>query len=142
LFIANIGEIRAFLDGRCFLRNGPLQSGYFLVASLVGLVAFVADGYLIYRQWSVPHMMGMCGLAGLIGIQIVYQWWRALRYYAMIRKLYSLRTQTEAQDGTPLDAALRIATGGLTDILFYSYGMLIVSLAIIGLILRHLEPVR
>ena len=50
----------------------------------------------------------------------------------------SMKQQEEAEDGTPVDAALRIAAGGLTDLLFYSYGMLIVALAIVWLLLKHL----
>jgi len=49
-----------------------------------------------------------------------------------------MKQQEEAEDGTPVDAALRIAAGGLTDLLFYSYGMLIVALAIVWLLLKHL----
>ena len=142
LFNPIVGEVRAYLDGRSFLTSHPSRSGYFLVASLLGLSALITDGYLIYQQWSVPNMMGMCGLEGLIGIQIVYQWWRTLRYYAMIRRLYSMKSQKEGEEGTPLDAALRISAGGLTDFLFYSYAMIIVALAVIELILKHIEAAK
>ena len=101
--------------------------------------ALLGDAYLVYRCWPMRNGLAVLGLAGLIAIQIIYQWWRIWRYYAVIRKLYSRKRLAEAEDGTALDAALRIAAGGLIDILFYSYGMVIVALAIIGLLLMRLQ---
>jgi len=53
-----------------------------------------------------------------------------------------MKSQKEGEEGTPLDAALRISAGGLTDFLFYSYAMIIVALAVIELILKHIEAAK
>ena len=139
MFIEGVGEVRSFLDGRSFLEGAPFRSGYFVITSVVGMGALLGDAYLVYRCWPMRNGLAVLGLAGLIAIQIIYQWWRIWRYYAVIRKLYSRKRLAEAEDGTALDAALRIAAGGLIDILFYSYGMVIVALAIIGLLLMRLQ---
>ena len=142
MFVSGLGELRNFLDGRKFLSTTPFRSGYFMVISVSGLLALVANSYVAYRLWLTISTQAGLLLGILVGIQIVYQWWRALRYYNVIRRLYSMRTGSDAAEGSPLDAALRIAIGGLTDILFYSYGTLLVTPIVIGALLRHLERVR
>jgi hypothetical protein len=142
MFVNGLGELRNFLDGRKFLSARPFRSGYFVVISITGLLAFVANSYVAYKLWLTISQHAGLLLGILVGLQIVYQWWRALRYYDVIRRLYSMRLKEEAIDGSPLDAALRIALGGLTDILFYCYGTLLVISIVIGALLKHLERVR
>jgi len=137
-----MNDLRTFVDGRCFLTGSPFRSMHFVVASTLGLVAFVVDVCVIYRHRETLNIYVAVVLGILIGVQIIYQWWRALRYYSKIRKLYAMRSEEEARAGTPLDIALRIAAGGITDILFYCYGMTLVALILIGVLLTRLEAVK
>jgi hypothetical protein len=133
---------RSFIDGRKFLSGFPLGSAYFVVVSLVGLAAVVADVYILSRHWHTLGSFGVIILAVLIGVQLIYQWSRTLRYYSRVRELYLRKSDEEAQDGSPLDLALRIAAGGLTDLLFYCYGMTLLALILVGALLTRLDGVR
>ena len=135
-------DFRTFLDGRRFMTDSPFRSGYFVVASVAGLGAVLTDAYLIVRHWQTLNEGVVITLGIVIGVQLIYQWWRTLRYYSQIRKLDATKAEGEAKEGTPLDGALRLATGGLTDILFYCYGMTLVALILIGVLLTHLDRVR
>lgn len=135
-------DIRGLVDGQAFLKGSPFHSGYFLIASAIGFISVTIDVYLIIRYWKTLNAYVAIVLGVLIGVQLAYQWWRALRYYSHIRDLYSRRSEDEAKEGTSLDAALRVAAGGLTDILFYCYGMNLVTLILIGAIFKHLEGVK
>lgn len=137
-----MNNLRNFVDGRIFLTGSPFRSVYFVVATVVGLVSAVIDVYLLVRHWQTLNAYIVNALGILIGVQLVYQWVRTLRYYSNIRKLYTVKSEVEAMEGTPLDVALRIATGGLTDMLFYCYGMTLVALITIGVLLTHLDGAR
>jgi len=63
-------------------------------------------------------------------------------YFSRIRKLYSMVSKENGIEDHPLEIALRLATRGLTDILFYCYGMLLVALVLIGVLLGHLERMK
>jgi len=142
MFVNGIGELRNFLDGRKLLSAKPFQSGYFVVTGMTGVAALLANSYVAYKLWlTISHQAALI-LGALVGLQIVYQWWRALRYYGVIRRLYAMKSDLEATENSPLDAAIRIAVGGLTDILFYCYGMLLVTSIVIGALVRHLERIR
>jgi hypothetical protein len=130
-------DFRGYIDGRSFLTGSTFRSGYFLSASIVGLCAVVIDVYILIHHWQALNKGAVVVLGGLIGVQLIYQWWRTLRYYSKVRELYSMRSE-DARDGTPLDVALRIAVGGLVDILFYCYGMTLMALIFIGVLLTHL----
>ena len=131
-------KIRGFIDGHIFFENSPFSSRYFRIASFVGLVSVVVDVYLIVEHWHALNIIVTVLLGAQIGVQLIYQWWRTWSYYSKIRKLYSMKSEEEAKEGSPLDLALRIAAGGLTDGLFYSYGMTLVALFIIGILLTRL----
>jgi hypothetical protein len=135
-------NLRNFVDGRIFLTDSPFRSAYFMVATVVGLVSAVIDVYLLFRHWQTLNVYIVLVLGILIGVQLVYQWVRTLRYYYNIRKLYTVKSEVEAKEGTPLDIALRIATGGLTDTLFYCYGMILVEVITIGVLLTRLDGMR
>jgi len=70
-----------------------------------------------------------------IGIQLIYQWFRALRCRAKIRELYS--KGSDADSG--LNVAVFVAARGMIDILFFSYGIALFALILIGLLLSRLE---
>jgi hypothetical protein len=133
-------DIGTFVDGRPFLIGSPFTSIFFCVASGLGLVSVGVLVYVVYHGSSVPGLSII--LIVLVGLQLVYQWWRALRYYSRVRELYSVKSEIETQDSSPLELALRIATGGLTDLLFYCYGISLTMLVIIGVLLKHIYLIK
>ena len=135
-------SLRTFIDGRRFLTDSPFRSGYFLTASLVGLGAVITAGFVTFRHWQKLNAGAIEIITIVIGLQLIYQWVRILRYYSKIRNLYAMKPEWEAKEGTPVDIALRIATGGLIEILFYCYGMTFVALFLIGAILTHFGRIK
>jgi hypothetical protein len=133
-----MGEIRTYMDGRRFLRDSPFRSWQFRSASMVGFVAVCADVYLIVRYWQRLSINAAECLVVLIGIQVVYQWWRTIRYYRKLRELYSLKPGAEAPAGSPVDLALRITAGALTEALFYFNGTALAALIFIGVLMSRL----
>jgi hypothetical protein len=121
-----------FIDGRRFLAESPFRSAYFLVATALGLSTVVLAIAILYRNRNSAHEQSLVLVVGLAFIQLIYQWWRILRYYSRIRSLYAERPENEAREGSPLDLALRTATGGLIDLLFYCYGIALLLLALIA----------
>jgi hypothetical protein len=142
MLVSPLDDIRSFLDGRRFLKDSPFRSGYFWVVSAMGLAAILVDAYILYRHWQSLNVFVAILLGVPIGAQLIYQWLRTLRYYSRVRELYLRKSDEEAQDGSPLDSALRIAAGGLTDLLFYCYGMTLVALILVGALLTRLDGVR
>jgi hypothetical protein len=53
-----------------------------------------------------------------------------------------MRPEGEAKEGTPLDLALRISAGGLTDLLYYFYGTILLALVLIEGLLTHCGKVK
>jgi hypothetical protein len=58
-----------------------------------------------------------------------------------MRELYSTISEEERK-GAASDLALRVAAGGIVDLLFYSYGMMLFALAIIGFLLTRIDGVK
>jgi hypothetical protein len=107
----------------------------------LGFGALVTDIVLLVRYHYLLDAIASVALGVLVGVQLLYQWWRTLRYCARIRTLYSMKSADEAKEGSPLDLAIRIATGGLTDLLFYCYGITLVMLVVVGVLLMRLNHV-
>jgi hypothetical protein len=133
---------RTFMDGRSFLIDSPFRSGRFWIVTALGLGAFATDILILILFRHLLSVYIIAGLAVLVGVQIVYQWWRILRYYARIRSLYSMKSADEAEEGSPLDLALRVAAGGLSDLLFYCFGMALIMLVVLGAFLAHIDRPR
>jgi hypothetical protein len=130
---------RSFVDGHSFIAGSPFRSAYFLAASIVGLALVVTDAYLVYRHWqTTPIGVGLT-LGILIGIQSLYQWWRILRYREKIRSLCSKGQDKDAAEANSIPESVRVATGGMIDALFFSYGITLVSLILIGFLLTRLD---
>lgn len=138
MLVKHTSEMGSVIDGRTSLVGSPFRSIFFCIATIVGFISVSLDAYLVYRYWKFLGANTTIVLAVLIGVQLIYQWLRIWRYNSRIRELYSMRSESEAQEGTPLDVALRISLGGLTDVLFYSYGMTLLALTIIGALLKRL----
>src|ERR1700678_2486162 len=120
------------VDGRHFLSGSPFRSGYFRAACVIGLCALVIDAFVLCRYWQTLNVYVALVLVVPIGLQLIYQWWRAMWYFSRIRNRYSMVSKENGIEDHPLEIALRFATRGLTDILFYCYGMLLVALVLIG----------
>jgi len=134
-----MSEIGNFLDGRGFLMGSPFRSVYFLITSVVGVGCIVVDVYLLYRYRQTLTISAALMLSTLIGLQLIYQWWRVLRYRAKILEAYSKGSEEEVKGGSPLDVALRVAAGGMIDLLFFSYGITLVALILVGFLLSRLD---
>lgn len=128
--------MQSFIDGRCFLTRSPFRSGYFVVITAMGVASIALVVYLLCDYWRDLNTFVAIILALPIGSQLLYQWLRALGYYSKIRDLYS-KKPTDGVLEAGSDEALRIAAGGITDVLFYSYGMILCSLATIAALLAH-----
>lgn len=125
----------SFIDGRRFLTGSPFRSPHFLVVTALGLGAILLDMLILYRSRHAAHRYSLVLAGALVAIQIIYQWWRTLRHYSRIRSLYTQKLTNEAAEGSPPDLALRAATGALADLLFYSYGIMLILLVLINLLM-------
>jgi len=74
-----------------------------------------------------------------IGAQLVYQWWRVLRYRAKVREIYSKSSNEDVKEGSAFDLATRISARGMIDLLFFSYGVTVFALVLIGALLSRLD---
>ncbi len=137
-----MSDISNFLGGRNVPARSPFRSASFLLASIVGLGSVVIDAYLIYRHWHTAPAYVAAILSTPIGAQLVYQWFRVLRDRAKLRELYSKGSVEEAEGGSPLDVAARVAARGMIDLLFFSYGIAIFALILIGALLSRLDGLK
>lgn len=127
------------IDGNNFMTSSPFRSGYFLFATALGLASAVVDIYLIYRHWHTAPGYVVPILAIPIGLQLLYQWWRILRYRSKIRILC---LTGQGDDKRALDIGTRIAVGGMIDLSFYSNGIAFFALILIGCLLTRLDGLR
>jgi hypothetical protein len=125
----------SFLEGRRLPAAWPFGLASFAVVSILGLCAIVIDVYLIYRYWQTAPENLILILSVSIGVQLAYQWWRVIRYRTKIRQIYP----KDSNSGSPLDLVVRVAAGGMIDVLFFSYGITIVALILIGFLLSKIS---
>ena len=133
-----MGEVGNYPDGRTLLTKSLIRSGLLVNASVpcLGAVAIVVYLVLIYHRLMTANFI--VALCGYIGLQAFYQWWRCVRILKRVRQLYASVPEDERIPGTQMDLALRIATGGMIDVLFLGSLMTICSLVLIWALLRHL----
>ena len=134
-----MSEVSKLIDGDDI---SPFRSVSFWAASVVGLGSVVIDIYLVYRHWHTAPMYVAFILSTPIGAQLIYQWFRVLRDCAKLRELRSKSSVEGTKDGSFLDAAERASVRGMVDQLFYSYGIAIFALILIGLLLSRLDGLR
>jgi hypothetical protein len=138
-----MSDIGNSLGGRSgFSERSPFRSPSFLIASIVGLGSVVIDAYLVYRHWYTAPAYVAAILSTPIGAQLIYQWFRVLRDQAKLRELYSKGSVEETKDGSLLDVAARVSARGMIDQLFFSYGIAIFALILIGLLLSRLDGLK
>jgi len=123
------------IAGRRFSKASPFRPFHFAAAAMLGAAVVVLDIYLICRYFNTapPYAALILGLP--IGIQLIYQWWRALRYRSKLRELYS----KDPAQGSSDDAVIQLAITGIVDMLFYSYGIALFALILVGALLSRLE---
>ena len=137
-----MNQIGNFPDGIVIIQNSPWHSMYFRVTSSLGAISVLLVAYLLNKHWQTLSQFSIIGLGIFVGAHLIYQWWRALRYHAKIRALCSTSSSENPDAGTPHDAALRIAVGGIDEILFYSFGMTLICLVLIGGFLTRLDGIH
>jgi hypothetical protein len=76
-------------------------------------------------------------LFGLVGWGLVNTWWRALRYIGRVRDLYREGSVTEVEQGSPLDIAVGVAAGAISDILFFGSGATVLSMGFVVKLLNR-----
>ncbi len=127
------------IDGSRFISGSAFRSPRFLVLTALGFAVLVVDLIILYLNRRAEHAASLVVIGGLVAVQLLHQWWGILRYYSRIRSLYAAaKLEGEVREGSPLDLAVRIAAGGLADILFYGYGIALILLILVGLLARHL----
>jgi len=133
-----MGELGDYPGGRALLTKPPMRTGLFVNASVacLGVVVFVVYLVLTYHRAMTAYFIVV--LCGYVGLQSFYQWWRCVRCLNRVRQLYSSVSEDQKVPGTPIDLALRVATGGAIDLLFFGSCMTICFLALIWALLRHL----
>jgi len=134
-----MSDVSNFIEGK---NISPFRLVSFWAASVVGLGSVVIDIYLVYRHWHTAPIYAAFILSTPIGAQLIYQWFRVLRDCAKLRELRSKSSVEETKDGSFLDAAERASVRGMVDQLFYSYGIAIFALILIGLLLSRLDGLR
>lgn len=133
-----MSQVGNYLDGRVLLTKSPIHSGYFVNASIpcFGAVMLVIYLVLTYHQVMTANFIVLLG--AYVGLHSFYQWWRCVRYLNRVRQLYTSVSEDQRSPGAQMDIALRTATGGIVDLLFFGSGMTICSLVLIWALLRHL----
>src|SRR4051794_24830986 len=121
------------VEGRSLPAAWPFGSASVMVVSIIGFAGVMIDVYLVCRYWHTAPAFVVPILAIPIGVQLVYLWWRMLRYRDKIRQLYL----KSANDDPSLSATVRVAAEGIVDVLLYSYGIIIVALILIGFLLSR-----
>jgi hypothetical protein len=134
-----MGSVSNLFDGG---KDSPFRKGTFLFVSAVALGSVVADAYLVYRHMQTTPVYVAVILSTPIGVQLVYQWFRVLLGCAKMQELRAKSSTEEKKDGSLLDAAARMYVRGMIDLLFYSYGIAIFALILIGLLLSRLDGLR
>jgi hypothetical protein len=112
------------------------------MVSIEALGVVLLNVYLICRYWRVFPSYAVLLLCIPIGIQSIYQWLRALRYYTRVRALYYGRPTEEITPDAHPDVALQTAIGGMTDVLSHSYTMVLLAQVLIWALLARLDGIK
>jgi hypothetical protein len=131
-----------FADGRGLLRSSPFRSWQFVNASIAGLGCVVLNVYLLYRHRHGLTTNNIVVVLLPVCILLVGQWTRTLRYCSRIRELYSIASDNDIETGSPMDIALRVAAGGITEVLFWLYLTNLYTLIYVAVLLSRLDGLR
>jgi len=133
-----MSELGNYLDGRTLLTKPLIRSGYFVNASIPCLAVVLIAIYLVLTYHRVMTAYFVVVLCIYVGLHSFYQWWRSIRYLNRVRELRMNASEDQKTNGTQMDLALRVATGGIVDLLFFGSGMTVCSLVLVWALLRHL----
>jgi len=114
-----------------FMGSLPFRLPAFIGISGLAWMTVAFDAYILYRHRTAVGQGVGTALGVYIAVQLFYQWIRALRY---MRRLRSTANVSEP--------VLRAAEDGITEILLYSYGMILGALAVIEVLLTRLDGVK
>jgi hypothetical protein len=137
-----MGNADNFPDGRKMLIGSPFRSMSFLIDSVLCFSAILAAAYILSRHWHTLNSAMVLVIAVFIGLQLFYQWLRALRYFERLRELYLAAESEPGREGSNLDIALRAAAFGMTDLLFYHFAMVLLCLVLIGSLLFRIDGIK
>jgi hypothetical protein len=130
---------RGPIDGPKFFLESPFRSGYFLAATAVSLVGVFTALFILYAEWQRLSTF-QAAVIWTVGYGLSVTWWRAYRYTKRGRGLYLDGSITEVEPGSPLEIALGIAAGAITEILFFGSGATMLLLGYARILLTRLPP--
>lgn len=111
-------------------------------ASAMGLCCIVLNAYLIWRHWQALSVYAVTILCIPIGLQLAGQWWRAFRYYARMREIYSAASTKDSQVESYIDVALQASVVAMADFLLWSYVSNLMMLLYIGALLSRSDGIK
>jgi hypothetical protein len=150
VFVMRVNEFETFQEGSGLLSESrrsthirsPFRSEYFVMGSIFTMCSVVMIVYLICIHWRVLGIFGSFALVFFIGALVLYQWWRAFRWYSVIRKCCSEVAKEEVCAEPRLFSALGIAALGISNLMLYAAVLAFVALTVIGALLTHLDGLK
>lgn len=109
------------------------QSVYFWAASLFGLAALSWEGFIVYLHWKVSQNATL--LFALIAVQTFAQWKRVYKYSKVLKEKSRSDFVSESHVKNQLQDMHAIATGGMTEMLFWSFVMQFLLIVYVGFLL-------
>jgi len=109
--------------GLLLLQKPLLRSPYFLISSTLGVLCLAFNIYLAHAHWRALWDTGIVRYSVPVGLQLVYLWWRALRYYARIESLCAEYPVENAGQAEFRRTLLATVSGALSDLLFWSFAI-------------------
>ena len=115
---------RGPISGLSFFSRSPFYSLRVLVVGATNLVCVFLDASLLIRFWDRMPSHAKHVLI-IFGVVLVFSWWGSIRNLNRLRDLYINLDQetTGAGPGSPMDIALGVAAGGITDCLLCISGL-------------------
>lgn len=127
------GDVRG---GSQFFEQSPFRSTFFVVDTVLLGFALLIGGLELFRHWAqVPSITAMLVIAVLAGV--VMLWTAGIRTHGRVHALYRSGDIRGVPSESPLDVAIRAASGMLHLALFYSCLFVIVLMAQFDKLLRY-----
>lgn len=108
-------------DGLLSVHSPMQRSFYFWFATFLGICCIAIDIYIAAAHWRLIRGREFSILTVPIGLQVVYQWWRVLRYENKIKALVDNLNNDRMQAETIVNEMPSIARGALMDVLLWSF---------------------
>jgi hypothetical protein len=111
------------VDGLLLLGKPLFRSSYFWLATAVGAACLIGDAYIIFEHWQLLSEKGVLWFSIPLILQVIFLWWRVLRYYDRLKDLCPDEVLADSSMETRRQTILATAAGGLTDILFWAFAL-------------------